>query len=163
MKKLICVILISLLMGFSSSEKIALQIEIPENYTGWCYIIPTSNNTDIQIKNGKYLVNGFGIGYVDTVVFNNSEKLKVYKNGREITDIGTKFLSMSQIIPSGVSYNEAIKNKSTVPVCWFYVLNNEELKKEKSYWENSDNRMPFIRQPLIKLDSLEKLGILKLK
>ncbi|MCW3084539.1 MAG: hypothetical protein JWP12_1905 [Bacteroidetes bacterium] len=164
MKKTTFIILGFFVLGLFSfckekkaSESTPLEIEIPSDYSGWCYVVGSTNPALIN-NAGKNVMNKEGILYLDTASFHKIISLKILKNGKDITDNEAKFSSATWISPPDATITAS---NTSLLVYSFYVLNKEDLKKTDGFWSDSKSVSNYKKAQSMRLDSLMRSGKIK--
>lgn len=134
-----------------------VKVEVPENYQGWCYIIPVKDTAGFPFnrsRKGHYTMNGDGIAYVPAGHIQAGKDLwvKVYRKGKRITR-ETRYLS------------RIVSNNTTSGKSYLYVQFLIPADKEKvipsgdPYWREND----FRKYGLSRFDSLLNAGVIVFK
>lgn len=138
----------------TASGTAATEIEIPADYTGWCFVVGSTNPALIN-NSGKNAVNKDGILCMDTASFHKIISLKIEKDGKDITENEVKFSSATWISPP----EDTTKvSNSTMMIYSFYVLNKEDLTKPDGFWSDSKSTMNYKAMQSMRLDSLMRSG-----
>lgn len=150
---IILLILLSFQKGCAqvNTDVIYLNIKIPHDTYGWCFLIYT-DTLDNSFKKSEniYFLNNMGIGYVDSRIDNKNVKLKVYKGDIEITSdikLESKFIA-------DINEVEEIQSIS------FYVPSIQELK-DKVDWNDLDVQSKLIRLQRTEFNRLVEKGWFK--
>lgn len=126
-----------------------LNITVPSDYSGWCYIVPADSATSLN----DYRANENGVVYVSPDIFMTFYKVGVRQSGLDITS-SIKYLSKSEYNrPDGSSY-EIVK---------FYVPGQEiaECCMELN-WEDPDVHYKYSKEERKHRNQLIKEGKLVL-
>jgi len=66
-----------------------VRIEVPKGYTGWVYVIPVNDTSDLQIQkvDGKFQINNYGIVYIPATALNIKKDSRVlaYEGKKDIS------------------------------------------------------------------------------
>jgi hypothetical protein len=134
-----------------------VKVEVPEGYTGWCYVIPIKDTAGFTFNlssKGRYLVNGSGIAYVPAHYIQSGKDLwlKVYQQGKDITG-HTRYLS------------RVAKTNTTSKTHFFYAHflipggKEKDLPSSDPYWKQDD----FRQYGISRFDSLLEAGTITFK
>ena len=138
--------IVTVFMLFLSScmaQEKTIELEIPDNFSGWGFLVTTSATKKIVKNSGRYVLNNNGVSYIDTVTFNNSSRIEFYRNDRILTEKDIKFFFSED-------RSVGTENSSNIRTLYmFYILDSIELKKGDDYWRDENNRRP-LRQKLYK-------------
>ncbi len=151
--------LFSFCKGKTASESTAVEIQIPVDYSGWCYVIGSTNPALINNGAGN-TVNKEGVLCMDTASFHKIISLKIEKDGKDITENEVKFSSATWISPA---VDTTAGSNSAMLVYSFYVLNKEDLKKPDGFWSDSKSTMSYKTMQSMRLDSLMRTGKVAVK
>lgn len=126
-----------------------ISVEIPPGYTGWCFIIPIrdTSNMNIQKKGDSFTINGDGIAYIPSSILNieNENVIKVFNNGIDI----------SSIIQYGGTVTSKLEEKKVYKYIQFYIPTEEEKKiKDDQYWRDKRYKLSRVNS----FDSLLNKG-----
>ncbi len=133
------ILLLFLSFFFSQKNDKIFKLEIPCNYYGWVFVVGTSNEKIIKTNSDIHIVDTNGICYVDTSIFLRTNIVKYYKNGKELTPLEVKFFFVTKM-----NYpKKGKKHFCERQVYFFYVLNEEDIKKGDAFWDSYENRMPI--------------------
>jgi len=151
-----------LLLAFFSCAGCSLifntaKVEVPEGYSGWCYVIPVKDTAGFKFNlssKGRYLVNESGIAYVPAHYVRSGKDLwvKVYQHGKEITS-HTRYLSRID------------KTNTTSKQHYFYVHflipgnKEKDIPSSDPYWQQND----FRQYGISRFDSLVDAGTITFK
>ncbi len=126
-----------------------IKVELPKDYHGWCFIIPTNNITKTSVKkNSKYQVNEYGVVYLPTAEIDSSDLiLKVFESGVDISDFKRYAATVNQ-----VKSHEDVKTRYKYIKFYIPAKEQRSIPDNDRYW--LDNGYEYREQAEKIFDSL---------
>lgn len=159
--KSILIISLLLLSFINCKEEYpTIRISIPDDFTGFGYLVGSSKEENVYSKDKKYFLNKYGIAYIDTSIINNGFKPGLYKKHKLLKESDVKFLRTTDIQKSVSGKEVGIVSRK---IFLFYVLDKDKLEKGDGYWRDEAHRHPITLKQLQYTDSLIDAGVIKIE